>query len=250
VPRVLDTTPTAAIYWIHGAQETRAERLPARDVDSLIGALLHHGVSPTNVSPVHGRLVGAVDRSLVDAIAWACNVWLAAETKLIEPTPSAIEQSRARTAAVSPEPASNPPAYEAFKALGRWLAADDATIADVVGVGRTTPYAWKRDGREPRAATTQRIYEYHATIDSLRRRLGIGGLRRWLHDGVPSRRDRLLAGNLEQLEAEVHAVLFEREPTHRIDLAAAPEAPSALAETGVEESALQPSRRRPRRSGG
>ncbi len=125
-----------------------------------------------------------------------------------------------------------PPAYRAFKDLSRWLDADDGQIADMVSIGRTTPYTWKREGREPRPATAQRIYEHHATLDALRRRLGGDAFRRWLNEGVSTRRDALLAGDLAGLEQDVHDVLFRRPKDERIDLAAAPEDSTPMLRSG------------------
>jgi hypothetical protein len=243
-----DTVPTGARYGVHAPQETHVEGLPAIDVESLIGALRWDSLDHTDVTPQHIQALGGGAGSALDVVAYASGALLVAEMKVFESTPSTIEQSRGWVMPVD-RAASDPPAYEAFKALGRWLNADDAAIADMVGVGRTTPYTWKRDGREPRAATSQRIYEYHATVDALRRRLGIGGLRRWLHEGVSPRRDVLLAGELESLEPDVHELLFRRAPTQRVDLAAAPEDtdPGGTAPGG---RSLRPSGRRPRRSRG
>lgn len=246
---LVQPTPAGAIYGTHGPRETRVEQLPAIDVDSLIGVLLRDRLVHAEVTPLHGRLVGSPASWLPDVVAYTRGgTLLVAEAKVFEPTPSSIEQARDWMLSVAADRPRDPSAYEAFKALGRWLDADDAAIADMVGVGRTTPYTWKRDGREPRAATTRRIYEYDATIDSLRRRLGIIGLRRWLREGIPTRRDTLLAGNLESLERDVHEVLFRREPAQRIDLAASPQDSAVPAETARRERPLRPSRRRPRRS--
>lgn len=244
------TQPTGALYGVHANQETRAEALPAIDVENLIGAQGRDPIGHTDVTPTHLRLPGAGNELGLDFVAYTGggHVFIA-EMKVFDPTPSTIEQSRGWVVPVDPA-ASDPPAYEAFKALGRWLNADDAAIADMVGVGRTTPYTWKRDGREPRAATSQQIYEYHATLDALRRRLGIGGLRRWLHEGVTPRRDELLTtGDLKRLERDVHEVLFRRAPEQRVDLAAVPE-DTAAAGTASGGRSLRPSGRRPRRSGG
>jgi hypothetical protein len=240
--------PTGAIYTLHAPQETRAERLPAIDVEHLIGALHRDPVGHTDVTPMNVRLLGAASGSGFDVVVAykGSGKLLLAEMKPFESTPSTIEQSRG-VAVRTERRASDPPAYEAFKTLGRWLNADDAAIADMVGVGRTTAYTWKRDGREPRAATSQRIYEYHATLDALSRRLGVGGLRRWLHEGLAPRRDVLLAGDLERLERDVHEVLFRRAPIQRVDLAAAAEDTTPTEVSGSERS-LRPSGRRPRRS--
>lgn len=139
-----------------------------------------------------------------------------------------------------------PSAYAAFKDLGRWLQAHDDEVADAVGVGRTTPYAWNRDGHEPRAATVRRLYEYHAVLSSLSRRLGSEEFRRWLFTGDPSRRERLLAGDLESLDQEVNDILFRRIDTG-VDMAWAPEDREA-AKPAAASDTLRPSTRRPRRA--
>jgi hypothetical protein len=244
---LIDTVPTGAVYRIHPHRETGAEELPAIDVGGLVGALSYALVEPTAVTPQHRRLVGSLSGSSLAVGAFVVSAaTIFADLPVLEATPSVIERERAAAISTSRESVSDPPAYDAFKALGRWLDADDA---DLVGVGRTTPYTWKRDGREPRAATAQRIFEYHATLDSVRRRLGPGDLRRWLNEGIPSRRDALLAGGLERFDADVHALLFRREPARRVNLAAAPE-DTAVVDTAPGERPLRASGRRPRRSGG
>jgi hypothetical protein len=244
---LIDTTPTASVYGIHASHETPVGELSTIDVSGLIDALRHDPDESTAVTPEHRWLLGVWPAAPVDMSAGVGRSLLLFQLKAFEATPSVIERERAGIA--RREPVADPPAFAAFKALGRWLGADDAAIADMVGVGRTTPYAWKRAGHEPRAGTAQRIYEYHATLDSLRRRLGPDGLRRWLHEGVPPRRDELLAGGLERLEADVHALLFRREPARRVDLAAAPEE-TAPVELTRGERPLRPSGRRPRRPAG
>ena len=143
------TQPTGALYGVHANQETRAEVLPAIDVENLIGALGRDPIGHTDVTPIHLRLPGPGSELGLDVVAYTGGGHVfVAEIKVFDPTPSTIEQSRGWVVPVDPA-ASDPPAYEAFKALGRWLNADDAAIADMVGVGRTTPYTWKRDSREP-----------------------------------------------------------------------------------------------------
>jgi hypothetical protein len=229
MPAVADALPTGPIYGVHQTQETRVEPLPGRDVGALVRALRHDPIEHTTVTPGHMWLVGALTDSPYDVVAWtSAGALVVMDVKVYEATPSAIEDAyaEARTLA-APEP--DPPAYTAFKSLGRWLD------------------AWKRDGREPRATTAQRIYEFHATLDSLRRRLGAVGLRRWLHGGIPPRRETLLAGDLESLDFDVHALLFRRESGRRVDLGAAPE-DLTLDEAVRSDRPLRPSGRRPRRS--
>lgn len=141
-----------------------------------------------------------------------------------------------------------PPAYQAFKDLARWLEAEDGEVAKAVGIGRTTPYSWKRDGREPRADTVRRLYEYHATLLALHRRLGESGFRAWTFASRRGHREALLAGNLAAVERDVDTVLFGRATDRLPDLAWAPEqAPEAEPDDdSVQENRLRG--RRPRRA--
>lgn len=138
-----------------------------------------------------------------------------------------------------------PSAYRAFKDLTDWLSADDSAVASMVGIGRTTPYTWCREGREPRASTVRRLYEYHATLESLRRRLGPESMRQWLELGRPSRRSVLLEGELAALDADVHEVLFQP-ARRRLDLSWVPEPPAPPSRPEGREP-LRPSPRRPLR---
>jgi hypothetical protein len=142
----------------------------------------------------------------------------------------------------------DPEAYRAFKQLGAWLSVDDEQVSDMLGIGRTTPYAWKREAREPRPENARRVYEYHAVLDSLRRRLGLSGFQLWLRSGHPTRRERLLAGELEALDRDVHSVLFQQTTEDRPDLGWAPEPKDAG--VSVEAAGVAPRRasRRPRRA--
>jgi len=278
--------PTGAIYGVYPTSETHAEEMPGIDLASLMGPQ-REVIEHTPVSPQHLHLVAPsfscksafdaaklmpdpsflMNEDTTEALQRTCLIacGFSSESALRRIAPTAwsslvyfkvsfptltsatMEWPQPASATIAQEPTHAPPAYDAFKDLGRWLDADDGAIAKMVGVGRTTPYTWKRDCREPRAATVRRIYEYHATIDSLRRRLATSDFRRWLNEGVSSRRDRLLSGELESLEMDVHAVLFRREPNRRVDLAAAPEEPPRT--TAVHrDRPLRPSGRSPRRS--
>jgi hypothetical protein len=142
----------------------------------------------------------------------------------------------------------DPEAYRAFKDLRTWLSVDDEQVADMLGIGRTTPYAWKREGHEPRPETARRIYEYYAVLDSLRRRLGPSGFHLWLRDGRPPRRERLLAGELEALDRDVHSVLFRPTPDRRPDLRWAPEPTDVGPDTNAANPVPRRASRRPRRA--
>lgn len=249
-----NSVPTGALYRMPVAEETVVEPVPGVDADALLGRLHGQAAETTDFTILGERVTGikAGRAATVGALLGASLLLIGSPT-LYEPTPFTIEVGSHARGSVSvqaaPEDVSartDPAAYRAFKDLGRWLDAEDGQIADMVGIGRTTPYTWKREGREPRAATAQHIYEHHATLDALQRRLGVDGLRRWLHEGVPPRRDAVLAGDLASLERDVHEVLFRRPVDSQIDLAAAPEGSTAAAR--AKSPAVRPSGRRPRRA--
>jgi hypothetical protein len=78
------------------------------------------------------------------------------------------------------------PAFRAFSELREWLSLSVPDAAELVGVGRTTPNSWERDGREPRPRLARRLYQLHALIGSLVRRHGVERTRVWLERGEPS----------------------------------------------------------------
>jgi hypothetical protein len=238
MPHLTETEPTAEVYRVPAEAETRLDALPNFDTDALTGPL-ERDLSERTLAGAEEEIVFSAYMftavfSRVAAIAEAVK----RVNVLFQSTPFTMEPA-------SRSSSHEPPAHRAFKDLGRWLAADDGDIAEMVGIGRTTPYAWRRDGHEPRIGTVQRLYEYHATLDSVRRRLGGAAFARWLHEGVPSRRDALLAGRLESLDTDVHELLFRRPAEHRIDLAAAPEDSTTHTES-ARSTPARPSGRRPR----
>jgi hypothetical protein len=101
-------------------------------------------------------------------------------------------------------------AFDAFKDLVRWLQATDDEVASMVGVGRTTPYAWKRDGREPRRSTVRKLFQTHAVLAGLVNKLGEDAAVNWLVLDDPSRRERVLAGDLASVQNEARPLLFRR----------------------------------------
>ncbi|HEV2769289.1 MAG TPA: hypothetical protein VGV40_03805 [Solirubrobacteraceae bacterium] len=262
-------SPTGAAYTVAGARETSVEKLPtvnARELVEAVDVAVAKLENPTQTLSGNVRnptvieyLLAARRRSHTSKLALFLDKLneplLAATPYTLDPfagSSALIGLAEAEVGKVEREDGDEehaPPAFHAFKDLGKWLDADDGEVAQMVGFGRTTPYSWKRSGAEPRVGTVQRLYEYHATLDSLHRRLGDDGLRRWLHLGAPStRRETLLAGRLEELEHEVHELLFRRAPESRLDLAAAPEDAGAVG--ARQGQAPHASRRRPRRPAG
>jgi hypothetical protein len=113
---------------------------------------------------------------------------------------------------IRPYTASPSAAWRAFKELGQWLGLDDPAVADAIGIGRTTAYSWRRVGHEPRRSTARRLFEMHSVLGALRRRLGVEGFEGWLAGGVPAHHQKIAAGELEDLQAEVDQRLFAGGP--------------------------------------
>ena len=112
-------------------------------------------------------------------------------------------------------------AFRAFRELGRLLRVSDDELTHVVGIGRTTPYAWERVGREPRPNTVRRLYQYHALLSALHRQVGEARFSEWLESSRPVPRDLLLAGHLETVARSTQALLFGRSYQPAVGLGAA-----------------------------
>lgn len=143
-----------------------------------------------------------------------------------------------------------PRAYRAFKAIGDLLEATDEEVAAAVGIGRTTPYGWLRDRREPRRGNARRIYEYHSVLVALENALGRDGLHRWLFDGKPSPRALMLEGNLAEAERRAHEILFAGGPGRSdLEWRLEEEASDHGSHRPAGSSRRRPSGRRPRSRG-
>lgn len=79
------------------------------------------------------------------------------------------------------------PAFRVFTELRDWLNLSAHEATTLVGVGRTTPNAWEREGREPRPRQARRLYQLHGLVGTLVRRLGRDEARLWLQQGDPAR---------------------------------------------------------------
>jgi hypothetical protein len=155
------------------------------------------------------------------------------------------------TQIVAPEHAadeSKSPAFAAFKDLCRWLVMTDAEISDLVGVGRTTPYSWIRDDHEPRAATVRRLYQIHALVSAVAKRLGDEETRKWFSAGSPTPTELLAQGDVDTFGRVAHDLLFGRGDKRREALDAwRPEDDVAPGPGAQRRAALRPARRGARR---
>jgi DNA-binding transcriptional regulator YiaG len=103
-------------------------------------------------------------------------------------------------------------AFTMFDEIREWLSLTTDETARLVGVGRTTPLAWEREGREPRPASARRLYQVHSIVSALVMRVGEPAAVEWLERGDPSPRHRLEQGEITSVAREVERILLQREP--------------------------------------
>jgi len=134
--------------------------------------------------------------------------------QLPQPSPLHALLERQTEAPIS---GSTPEAFRAFKDITEWLRASDEEVAEAIGIGRTTVYAWRREGREPRRGTARRLYELHSVLAALQRRMGSERYELWLNQGASSWRQAVLSGDLSVLEPVIESELFDQPSGQRFD---------------------------------
>jgi hypothetical protein len=117
----------------------------------------------------------------------------------------------AGTIATDPEvEESDPPAFAAFCQLREWLLVSANDVADLVGIGRTTPYnSWKKGGG-PHPANARRLYQIHGLVEAMVQRLGGAGARAWLAAGDPSPFELMRRGDVEGATSAAQEMVFGR----------------------------------------
>jgi hypothetical protein len=103
-------------------------------------------------------------------------------------------------------------AFQAFVELKTWLKLNTAEAAELVGVKRTTPHAWAREGRKPQPSNARRLSQLHSIVKALVRALGEDEATRWLEAGDPSARELLLSGDVEAAAKSAEELLIGHEP--------------------------------------
>lgn len=107
-------------------------------------------------------------------------------------------------------------AYRAFTELTAWLGMTQEETATLLGIGRTTPLAWRR-GHEPQPARARRLFQTHALVKTLVRRLGTDEARRWLGRGTPSPLELIRSGNVAAADDRAEAMIFGAAVPSRLD---------------------------------
>jgi hypothetical protein len=113
-----------------------------------------------------------------------------------------------------PEPElAEPQAYRTFVELADWLGMTQEKTANLLGMGRTTPLAWQREGHEPQPARARRLYQTHALVSTLMRRLGCEEMRRWLEAGEPSPVALIAQGDVTGADDLADELIFGTAPS-------------------------------------
>jgi hypothetical protein len=130
-------------------------------------------------------------------------------------------------------------AWDAYKDLGNWLQLNADDVAEIVGVGRTTPYTWKR-GREPRPETARKLFHLHGVIRALHRHFG-DDLVAWLGQGSPGPLKLLVDGKHRRFERLAAEALLPQDEHYRglLEVNNSP-----LVESNVDAAAFEALKRR------
>ena len=149
---------------------------------------------------------------------------------------------------IAPVPQSR--AYHAFTELTAWLGMTQEETAALLGIGRTTPLAWRR-GHEPQPARARRLFQTHALVKTLVRRLGTDEARRWLGRGTPSPLELIRSGDVAAADDRAETMIFGAAVPSRLDAwvdndAAAP-APTHAPDPAAAVTPRRVRRRGPRR---
>jgi DNA-binding XRE family transcriptional regulator len=103
------------------------------------------------------------------------------------------------------EPVSVSRDFRRFTELRHWLGLSSDEAADLLGIGRTTPNAWERDGRRPRARTARKLAQIHSLLASLVHSIGEDETTAWMNTGDPSPLQRIAAGDVQGVARLVEA---------------------------------------------
>jgi hypothetical protein len=132
---------------------------------------------------------------------------------LVAPTPPSgmhvlvLDQIPAPTVPIATGAPSPSRAYRTFTELAGWLGMTQHETARLLGIGRTTPLAWRR-GHEPRPGRARRLYQTHALVKTLVRRLGTMETRTWLARGIPPPLELIAAGDVAAADDRAEALIF------------------------------------------
>jgi hypothetical protein len=127
-----------------------------------------------------------------------------------------LELARHYVTRVQPQPdpeVAETRAYRTFVELADWLGMTQEKTANLLGMGRTTPLAWQREGHEPQPARARRLYQTHALVSTLMRRLGREEMRRWLEAGDPTPLALIAQGDVTGADDLADELIFGTAPS-------------------------------------
>ncbi len=92
-----------------------------------------------------------------------------------------------------------------------WLGITYDELAQIVGVGRSTLFHWRRGEGPPRASNTRNISRLHALASLLVKRFGVKGAQSWLQAGPDRAWDYLIAGDIASVEERLRSKFFNQD---------------------------------------
>ncbi len=95
--------------------------------------------------------------------------------------------------------------------LTSWLGITYDELAQIVGVGRSTLFHWRRGEGPPRASNTRNISRLHALASLLVKRFGVKGAQSWLQAGPDRAWDYLIAGDIASVEERLRSKFFNQD---------------------------------------
>lgn len=141
-------------------------------------------------------------------LAALTRTWGLLRNRMLSASPAVVDSSRL-AAKEAPSPASHRSrSYGQFVELASWLDMSRGETADLLGIGRTTPSAWERDGREPRPRRARRLYQTHALVGALIECHGTAETRRWLITGRPAPLKLIADGRLDLAEDRAQKLIY------------------------------------------
>lgn len=111
---------------------------------------------------------------------------------------------------------------DALSYISNMLVVSDRRVALALGISPSSFSNWNA-GRMPRPSRAARVLALQSLLRAVERRMGSANAIEWFEGGAPvSRRDRILSGQIDDVQREVYAFVFTMPPAPQDGYAPAP----------------------------
>jgi hypothetical protein len=186
-----------------------ASRSPRESAEQLAVVPLQLLAAPTAPAPARGVGEAAYRLATTPLEPLATPTPVAFQSQAVLPSAAILVELLQRRHRAAVEPKSR--AYRTFVELADWLGMTQVDTARLLGMGRTTPLAWGR-GHEPQPARARRLYQTHALVSTLVRRLGREQTLRWLALGNPAPLELIGRGDVTGADDLAEDLIFGDAP--------------------------------------